>query len=547
MLHSNRPIDGEIMRLRAVDVHNHSRIPDLAVEVRDHMVLIGPNECGKSSLLTLIDSVLTGNRAVLYREITPESLRVPSHPMKVQLSFGDLSPAEKAEFAHEVELSAAGEASLQVNVVAEYDASVDELNIDRTLGRVGVEVRVSNLRLAALRFAHFGADRRMDVALGGGGRSVIKQLLVGVPLGTDGDAIKDAMDRVHEVVQAAEGIKQLKKNVAQSLDRVLPESVSDSHVDVDLPSDRRTDPLGDFELKLRGDESSRALRDNSDGHRSLSTIGLRLAARDAVSILSIDEPEVHLHPAAQRRLARSLRETAPQALVATHSTMVLAEFDPAEVVVMAGDGGLRQFDGPAFSPRHAAQRWLPAVLEPLTSRGLIAVEGPSDVIAVREIARALGVDLDRESVSVFPVHGYRNFEQLFQLLGPHGFDVPMVTIADADELDAVAGYLGVEADELEAAHVYICSKDLEDEYPQALGAEGFARLLAKAGVVELDTLVGWAKVSSPSDLLDEHVAQAARRKKIDAALALAGQLGKDQALAMKPLAAAVDDLLGRLV
>ena len=540
-------MDGAIMRLRAVDVRNHSRIPDLSIEVRDHMVLVGPNECGKSTLLSLIDSVLTGNHTVLYRDITAESLGDPLHPMTVQLRFGELTPAEKAEFAHELELRAAGEARLQVNLVAEYDASVDELDIDRTLGRVGVDVRASSQRLAAVRFAHLGADRRLDVALGGGGRSAIKQLLGGVSLGGDGDAISVAMDQVHDVVQAAEGIKQLKANVAQALDRVLPESVSEDNVDVDLPSDRRGDPLGDFELKLRGDASSRALRDNSDGHRSLSTIGLRLASRDALSILSIDEPEVHLHPAAQRRLAKSLRETAPQALVATHSTTVLAEFDPTEVVVMAGDGRLRQYNGPAYPPRHAAQRWLPAILEPLTSRGLIAVEGPSDVIAVREVARALGVDLDRESVSVFPVHGYPNFEQLFQLLGPYGFDVPMVTIADADEADAVAGYLEVEPDELETAHVYVCREDLEDEYPRAVGAEGLARILDESGVVKLDTLVGWAKVASPSDLLDEHVARTARKRKIDTALALVGQLDENQALAMDPLVAAIDDLLGRLV
>ncbi|WP_216826166.1 ATP-dependent nuclease [Euzebya pacifica] len=512
------------------------------------MVLVGANACGKSSLLNLIGLALTGSRALLYREITPESLRDRSRALTARLTFSSLSEGERGEFAHELELNAAGESTLQLNIVAEFDERVKELKIDRKLGRDGAEVPVSNLRLASVPFVHLGADRKMHIALGSGGGSVIRQLLRGVELGDDGVAIRKAIDQVHQVVQDASGVRTLKKDVAESLDRVLPTPVAADDVDIDLPSDRKEDPLADFEVKLRGQESPSAFRDNSDGYRSLATIGLQLAAPQSLSILALDEPEVHLHPAAQRRLAKALREAAPQALIATHSTTVLAQFDPAEVVVMAGDGNLRQFHGDTISPRHAVQRWLPSVLEPLTSRGLIAVEGPSDVVAVREVCRALGIDLDRESISVYPVGGYPNFQLLYTLLGPSGFDVPMVTIADGDESAAVAGYLRVAPDDLQAAHVYICREDLEDECSKALGAGEFARLLSDAGVVKMETLLGRAGVADPADLTEEHVARAARAGgKIDSALALAGKLDQRQANAIVPVASAIRDLLGRLV
>lgn len=39
------------MRLTRFKVENHRRLADLDIEVRDHLVLVGANDVGKSSLL----------------------------------------------------------------------------------------------------------------------------------------------------------------------------------------------------------------------------------------------------------------------------------------------------------------------------------------------------------------------------------------------------------------------------------------------------------------------------------------------------------------
>lgn len=54
--------------------------------------------------------------------------------------------------------------------------------------------------------------------------------------------------------------------------------------------------------------------------------------RDAVLI--VDEPEVYLHPDVQRQLISILRTLGPDVIVATHSTEIIAESDPSEILLI---------------------------------------------------------------------------------------------------------------------------------------------------------------------------------------------------------------------
>jgi putative ATP-dependent endonuclease of the OLD family len=58
------------MRLRSVQVENHGRLRDAVVEVRGHLVLVGPNDVGKSSLIRCLDLLLGASVAQLYARIS---------------------------------------------------------------------------------------------------------------------------------------------------------------------------------------------------------------------------------------------------------------------------------------------------------------------------------------------------------------------------------------------------------------------------------------------------------------------------------------------
>ena len=52
------------------------------------------------------------------------------------------------------------------------------------------------------------------------------------------------------------------------------------------------------------------------------------------SLIVIDEPEVYLHPDVQRQLLNILREISPDIILATHSTEILGEADPYEILLV---------------------------------------------------------------------------------------------------------------------------------------------------------------------------------------------------------------------
>lgn len=72
------------MRLTRLQVHNHSRLVDLEVEVREHLVLVGANDVGKSSLLRCLDLLMGASTAQLYSRITSDDFRDCGSPRIVE-------------------------------------------------------------------------------------------------------------------------------------------------------------------------------------------------------------------------------------------------------------------------------------------------------------------------------------------------------------------------------------------------------------------------------------------------------------------------------
>jgi len=58
-----------------------------------------------------------------------------------------------------------------------------------------------------------------------------------------------------------------------------------------------------------------------------------LSRANESSIVVVDEPEVYLHPDVQRQLLGIIREIGADVLLATHSSEIIAEADPAEIVM----------------------------------------------------------------------------------------------------------------------------------------------------------------------------------------------------------------------
>ena len=122
----------------------------------------------------------------------------------------------------------------------------------------------------------------------------------------------------------------------------------------------------------------------------------------------------------------------------------------------------------------------------MASRAVVLVEGRSDEIAVRTLARLRGRDLTAEGVLVVTVGGAQAMGRFLAAYGPAGTKV--AGLCDAGEepdvrralaragLPPAAGRAG-----LEAVGFFVCERDLEDELVRGLGVAATEALLDAHG------------------------------------------------------------------
>lgn len=200
------------------------------------------------------------------------------------------------------------------------------------------------------------------------------------------------------------------------------------------------DLLKELELLLAYFGISLQISRQSSGLAQLSVFSFaaELAARDIGAPILLDEPEISLHPHAQRAVTANLcLRTDRQALLATHSSNILERADPRMIVrlqrgstdvVATQPTGLTPADAAALS-RYST----PETAEAFFARKVILVEGLADRLALLTLARRQGRNLDAEQISVVALHGAGTIGSFLSLLGPNGLKLKLCGVCDEDK------------------------------------------------------------------------------------------------------------------
>lgn len=155
-----------------------------------------------------------------------------------------------------------------------------------------------------------------------------------------------------------------------------------------------------------------------------------------VPFYCIEEPEAHLHPHQQRKLSEYLASTLNnQVIITTHSPQIISEFKPNSIIKLyerenasfaANDGCSNEVEDELFKFAHRLDI---ISTEAFYSNLVFLVEGQSEILFYKALAKAIDVDLDKLNISILMVNGI-GFEPYIRVL--ELLQIPWIMRTDND-------------------------------------------------------------------------------------------------------------------
>jgi putative ATP-dependent endonuclease of OLD family len=537
------------VRLSAIAVANHSRIPDLALEVRQHAVIVGANDVGKSSILRLLHMTLGASTGALYQRLSKSDLAKADAPLVVDVTLSDFTDVERALFTSEIHIADDGATeSLHVRLSVEQDPQDEEtVAIRRWFPEAGHERAPSSKQMQGFGWRYLPATRGVTAANLDGRDSALRTLLGATDLGDQRATLVDLIEKFNTELGSSANVVDLLERVATHLSRAMPKSVATGDIAIRSTADPETDVLGNVSMFVKKDGAHIPLSDQSDGVRQLTAMTLFDLAEGTANVVAIDEPELHLHPSSQRTIAELFASSGNQKVLATHSAYIVHRFEPSHIIAVGPDGECHQIaeDKLSLVEKQRVNWWSPRLLEALTARSAIVVEGPSDRAIVEATARAMGIELDRLGAVVFDIDGADKFSHVYKLIGKDGFGIHILGLVDEKEQGPWFGAFGGKPKDVRGTSLWVSAPDLEAEYAEAFTGPGLAQALIDGGYCKESAILQSAGATTLADVTEEAAAAFCRKGKTEAATVVASQLDVTTAAKITSVAGLLNALSGR--
>ena len=136
------------------------------------------------------------------------------------------------------------------------------------------------------------------------------------------------------------------------------------------------------------------------------------------NLIVIDEPEIYLHPDIQRQLLNILRDANPNVIIATHSTEIIGEADPSEIITVDKNINKSQ----RLKDIKQVQMAMDTIgsIQNITltqlarSRKILFIEGKNDFLIIRKFANILGYHDLAAGIDITPVEsgGFESWEKV---------------------------------------------------------------------------------------------------------------------------------------
>ena len=410
---------GLVMLLESVSIKGFRNYADACIHFTKSTLIVGANNSGKSNLLFALRILFDPTLSVKDFELSYVDFNIDSLDDEFEIS------AKLATVDEPCLLSTFGKyLSDEKEVYITYRA-----RRDGTYSFYAGPDRAEGLKKVTSRFyiqnlMHEYVESARDIS------AFIKR--------RQRSLIEHSKDRRSE--QECEDDESRMRSIQQKLNELNDEIsnlnyVSDSLVSVNEEMEKLSFANSEFEAKfVAGNTDATRLVDNlrlaylygespltfgGDGRRNQlyfatwisDRIHGQVEQKETVYIFAIEEPEAHLHPHQQRRLASYLSGSIDeQTLISTHSPQIVASARYAEILRMPAveNNAIRASLNPVSVPvdlRRFGYRMDPITSEVFFADAVLLVEGPSERLFYTALANAIELDLDHLNISIIAVNG----------------------------------------------------------------------------------------------------------------------------------------------
>lgn len=441
------------MKIRKIKIKNFRNLRNIEFYPKSTTIIVGENNTGKSNLIHALRLMLDPESRRLAFELSEDdindrALAEDEKYFSISFEIGDLQKHQELEAIFRDRISQDGdetyvtiEGRYEPNEEGEYEWGIQVLSPEE---RHNDPINFSN-RMAKsipLFFLDPIRDARRDMRTTGSG--AFSQLLKEIELDDVEREIIDNIKKANVALGKNQDITNLAKGITDHLSEHLPGGEGEASMKVATEDPSQLIKGLRLNLKCGQDCKEYDILRHGTGLQNLVLIAMfrhRISKSTEINpILTIEEPEAHLHPQAQQCLLNDLLKIDSPVILTTHSPTFVRNSDPFGIIRFdlsdENQVTVHQLDKTKITDnvsKSLSMMMKAGRSEAFFARTIIIVEGESELIALPAFAEKMGYNLSRDGVSIVSADS-NAFSNVLLACNEDNFSIPTVVTFDTDVL-----------------------------------------------------------------------------------------------------------------